>query len=85
MVIFITSNNLFAQPGHNLVKQPSRINGVARAIANANVNAKIHANSNSVFGTGNTHPNYNKKDQSRKEVAMDDGDIKKAKAKKQKK
>ena len=72
IVFFIISNNLFAQPGHNMVKQPPRINGAVRATANANINAKIHANSNSVFGTGNAHPNYNKKDNPQK------GEIKEA-------
>ena len=79
IVVFIISNKLFAQPGRNMVKQPPRINGVVRATATANINAKIHANSNSVFGNGNSHPNYSKKEQPQKEVRNDEGEIKKMK------
>jgi hypothetical protein len=81
---------LSAQPGRGLVRQPPRINGAARAAANAGINAaRIHANSNSVFGTGNTHPNYTKKEEPKKEEInkeeLKEGDIKKNKGKKQKK
>ena len=52
----------------NIVKQPPKINGVLKATTNAAINAKIHANSNSVFGTGNGNTNkYNKKNQPKKE------------------
>lgn len=75
---FLISNHLFAQPGrsshiNNIVKQQPRINGILKATNNANANAKIHANSNSVFGTRNTHPNYNKKDQPKKDEIKDEG------------
>ena len=73
---FLISNHLFAQPGRSLhsiqiIKQP-RINGMLKTTTNANANAKIHANSNSVFGTGNTHPNYNKKNQPKKDEIKND-------------
>ena len=58
---FIVSADLYSQPGRKAVKQPPRINGVQKATSNATAKAKIHANSNSVFGTGTTHPKYDKK------------------------
>ena len=80
--------NVPAQPGRGMVKPPPRINGAIRAIANSSIQARIHANSNSVFGTGNTHANYTKKEEPKKEEIKDDkyeGEVKKGKGKKQKK
>ena len=54
-------NNFPAQHVRSAVKQPPRINGVLKATSNAAAKAKIHANSNSVFGTSKTHPKYDKK------------------------
>ena len=74
------SDKLSAQPGHGLVKQPPKINGAIRAATNAGItaaNAKIHANSNSVFGTGNTKPDYNKKNQPKKQDVKSEADVKK--------
>ena len=51
----------------NIVKQPPKLNGVLKATSNAAMNAKIHANSNSVFGAGNSNNKYNKKTQPKKE------------------
>ena len=81
---FIISNNLSAQQGRG-IKQPPKINGITTAINNANINAKIHANSNSVFGTANTHPNYNKKEQPKSSEIKDGNETKKSKVKKEKK
>lgn len=83
LTAFFTSTTLSAQPGH-VIKQPPKIN-VPKVIANATVNARIHANSNSVFGTGNTHPNYNKKSVPKKDDVKVEGETKKSKSKKQKK
>ena len=86
LILYLISNNLFAQPGHGMIKQPPRINGAMRGVTNASVNARIHANSNSVFGIGNSHPNYNKKEEPKKEERKDDGETKKKeKGKKEKK
>lgn len=76
--------NSYSQPRPNIVKPP-KINGVLKATTVANVNAKIHANSNSVFGTSNTHPNYNKKRQEQKSEIKTEDEPKNKKAKKQKK
>ncbi|HUS02353.1 MAG TPA: hypothetical protein VMY77_11535 [Chitinophagaceae bacterium] len=71
----------------NIVKQPPKINGVLKATTNAAMKVKIHANSNSVFGTGNSNNNkYNKKDQLKKEEIIKQDELSKTgKAKKQKK
>ena len=61
ITLFLFSNNLPAQHGRIAVKQPPRINGVLKATSNAAAKVKIHANSNSVFGTSKTHPKYDKK------------------------
>jgi hypothetical protein len=89
-VLFIAclfSCYVYAQPGRpNIVKQPPRINGVMKATTNAATNAKIHANSNSVFGTGNGQSNYNKKNQSKgEEIKKEEETAKNIKPKKQKK
>ena len=83
---FFAGNVVLAQPGHG-IKPPPKINvpNIPRVITNANVNTRIHANSNSVFGTGNTHPNYNKKTEPNKETVKVEGETKKSKTKKQKK
>lgn len=67
-MLFLFSNNLPAQHGRITVKQPPRINGVSKATSNAATKAKIHANSNSVFGTSKTHPKYDKKRSSKREL-----------------
>lgn len=59
--LFLFSNDLLAQHRRIAVKQPPRINGVLKATSNTPAKAKIHANSNSVFGTSKTHPKYDKK------------------------
>ena len=82
---FLFSNNLLAQPGRNVVKQPPRINGILKATNNATARVKIHANSNSVFGSKKTHPNYEKRNQSKKVVIKTEGQLKKGKEKKDKK
>ncbi len=85
-IIFLYSTRLFAQPGHNIVKQTQGINGILNATANANINARIHANSNSVFGAANNPTNYSKKDQRKKdEIKVDKVVQKDNKVKKQKK
>jgi len=73
------SNYLFAQQGPNLniVKQQQNINGILRANNIANANARMHANSNSVFGTTNSSANYNKKDQPKKEDVNPEEETKK--------
>ena len=81
--LFLFSNNLPAQHGHATIKQPPRINGVLKATSNATAKAKIHANSNSVFGTSKTHPKYDKK-QPQKGELKDEKEVAK-KNKKQKK
>ncbi len=67
----LISNYLSAQPGHglNIGKQQPRINGI---LNNVNSNARIHANSNSVFVTNNYAANYNKRDQSKKEEGKEE-------------
>ena len=65
--------DLFAQPGRNIAKQSQGINGILRATANA----RIHANSNSVFGMGNNHSNYSNKDQTKKNEIKPDKEIQK--------
>jgi hypothetical protein len=80
----LLSGYVYAQPGRPAVKQPPRINGVIKATTSASVNAKIHANSNSVFGTNKTHPNYNKKKVAKKDEITQDADTKKGKIRKQK-
>gem|GEM_PF-3869741 len=69
LILFLITNYLFAQQGHNLniVNQQQNINVILRANNIANANARIHANSNSVFGTTNSSVNYNKKDHPKKE------------------
>ncbi len=56
----LISYNTLGQPGRNknFVKLPQRM-PISKP--------KIHANSNSVFGTGNTHPKYNNKAQPKNE------------------
>lgn len=88
MLCYTTSNYLFAQQYHNLniVKQQQNTNGILRANNIANTNAKIHANSNSVFGTNNSSANYNKKNQPKKEEGKSEEETKRNnKVKKQKK
>lgn len=58
-----------------LVKQPPKMNGVLKATTNAAINAKIHANSNSVFGTGNSNNKYTKKNQPKKEVIKKEDEV----------
>jgi hypothetical protein len=67
LVVFLISTYLFAQKGPNLniVKHTQNINAILRA--NGIANARIHANSNSVFGTTNSSTNYTKKDPPKKE------------------
>jgi hypothetical protein len=83
------SDKLSAQPGHGLVKQPPKINGAIRAATNAGItaaNAKIHANSNSVYGTGSTYKRTQpKQEEVKKDEIKDDAEVKKSKGKKQKK
>ena len=78
LIVFIMSNYLFAQQGPNLsiAKQQQNINGILRANSIANANAKIHANSNSVFGTTNSS-SYNKKDPPKKEEVKTEEETKK--------
>ncbi|MEO7291729.1 MAG: hypothetical protein ABIW34_01405 [Ginsengibacter sp.] len=81
-ITFLCSTRLFAQPGHNIVKQTKGINGILKATANA----RIHANSNSVFGAANNPTNYSKKDQRKKDEIKIDKEVQKNnKVKKQKK
>ena len=63
IIVCLFSHYLYAQPGK--VVKPPKIN-VVKVTSNAAVNAKIHANSNSVFGTAKTHPKYDKKTQAKK-------------------
>ena len=82
--IMLLSNQLFSQRVHtnNIVKQTQGINGIVRATSNA----RIHANSNSVFGTIKTQPNYDNKDQPKKdEIKINKEMEKNGKTKKQKK
>ena len=65
-VLIVLCNIAIAQPGRN-IKQPPKIKGVPTAISNTKV--KIHANSNSVYGTAKTHPNYSKKPTPKKEAS----------------
>ncbi len=53
LFIILFSNSTLGQQGRNktFVKQLPKM---------STSKPKIHANSNSVFGTGNTHPKYNK-------------------------
>ncbi len=67
ILLFSSSINLSAQSGQNKIKQIKGINSNLKATANSNANAKIHANSNSVFSTANNNPNYNIKDQFKKD------------------
>lgn len=88
-IAVLFSTTLYAQLGRGLVRQPPRITGVTRAASNAAVNARIHANSNSVFGAGNSHPKYNKteqpaKEEVKKDAINDDAEVKKSKGKKKK-
>lgn len=77
---------IYAQTGRPNIKQPPRINGVLKATTNAAVKAKIHANSNSVFGTGNNNAKYNKKNQPKKEAIKKEEEVAAiSKSKKQKK
>ena len=78
-IICLYSYNVSAQPGK--IKQPPKIS----VVKVPNVNVKVHANSNSVFGTGNTHPNYNKKTPPKKGEIKSEGDKEKNKEKKKKK
>ncbi len=56
LFIVLFSYNTLGQQGRNknFVRQQQRM---------PTSKPKIHANSNSVFGTGNTHPKYNKQTQ----------------------
>lgn len=77
MIAIICCNQLYAQHGHSanhsmsnhsittIIRPQPRVTGIFNATANANVNAKIHANSNSVFGTGNTHSTQLKREDER--------------------
>ncbi len=80
-MVFLISENLFAQQVHisNIVKQQ-------KVTTAANTNAKVHANSNSIFGSGNTPSKYDKKKQPKNnEVKDEEGMKKNNNAKKQKK
>lgn len=70
----------------NIVKQPPKINGVLKATTNAAMKVKIHANSNSVYGTGNNNTNkYNKKNPPKKdEIKKEEEVATNSKIKKQK-
>ncbi len=82
--IFLFSGNAFAQSGNSykskkIVKQQPKTNAKARS----------HANSNSVFGTGNIHPKYIKKSPPKKEEIVkekikEEGELKKTKTKEKK-
>jgi hypothetical protein len=85
---FLYNCPVFAQggrPPHKVVKQQPRVSGAISANTHANAKAKIHANSNSVFGSKKTHPNYEKRNQSKKVVIKTEGQLKKGKEKKDKK
>lgn len=72
-----------AQPGHNIPKQPKI--SIPKVINIPQV--KVHANSNSVFRTPNTHPDNTKNTQPKKDdVKREDNDkeVKQKKGKKQK-
>ena len=85
-ITFFCCIDLFAQPRHNIVKQTQGINRILNAAANANVNARIHANSNSVFGAANNPPSYNRKDQPKNDEIKVNKEVQKNnKARKQKK
>ena len=84
ILIIITAfiyGHLAAQSGK--IKQPPKVNVVKISVTK--VNTKIHANSNSVFGTGNTHPNYDKRTPPKKGEIKNNEEPKKIKAKKKKK
>jgi hypothetical protein len=84
-ITLLSCAKLFAQPAKNIVKQTQVVNGILKATANANSNARIHANSNSVFGTANNHPSESNKDQPKKnEIKVDKETQKNNKEKRQK-
>ena len=89
-ILIMYSHTLQAQPGRGLVKQPPRIPAAIRIPTNASINAtakaKIHANSNSVYGTGGAvyKKDAPKKEQVKQDAIKDDGEEKKGKGKKQK-
>ena len=84
-IVCVFSYNSYAQPGRpNIVKQPPKINGILKATTTAKVNAKIHANSNSVFTPANTHANK-KNEQKKSEIKTEEEVKKNSKGKKQKK
>lgn len=91
LIGFLISNHIYAQPvrsGHinnSVKKQPTiKLQTGTNGIRKASINAKIHANSNSVFGNGNTHPYYNNKNKPGKNEGKE-GEMKNNKEKKQKK
>ncbi len=84
---FLYNCPVFAQggrPPHKVVKQQPRVSGAISANTHANAKAKIHANSNSVFGSKKTHPNYEKRNQSKKGELKEDKELE-VKVKKEKK
>jgi len=54
--IFLFSGYAYAQSGNS-----SKNTKIVKQQPKANAKARSHANSNSVFGTGNIHPKYIKK------------------------
>lgn len=77
-------NCLEAQQGIKVVKQPPKVNGVLKATTNATTKVKIHANSNTVHGTGNTKSAY-KKPAQKKSGEKEETPVNKSKASKPKK
>lgn len=83
MIALLCSSQTFAQHGHsaNHAMAPAyrpqpRISGIMHS-SNANSNAKIHANSNSVFGTGNIHSSSQVKKEDENKLQDDKDDDKK--------
>src|SRR5688500_11191787 len=86
LVIFLSvcfCNNVIAQLGGKIVKQPPKIKSVLKATNSAKARVKIHANSNTVVGKSKTQPKYNKKN--KKKVDLKDEKEIEATAKKEKK
>jgi hypothetical protein len=83
LALLLGSNTLLAQPG--LIKQPPKVSGVTNAVRNAN--ARIHANSNTIYGAGKVKTDSKKTVISKSDAVnlKKKDEIKKGKGKKDKK
>lgn len=82
--IFLFSGYAFSQTGNS-----SKNKKITKQQPKTNPKARSHANSNSVFGTGNIHPKYSKKSPPNKveivkEKIKEEGESKKIKSKEKK-